>query len=98
MEGLGGLWAIFRPDLVGLRRQTGFVRDYLAFAGVGCSSFAGQRSWSSCLLFSSSLERRRTEERLAGRSWSSRCFWPAQPLLVGSEATPNCRMVFATAR
>ncbi|KAG5628812.1 hypothetical protein H5410_000529 [Solanum commersonii] len=24
-------------------------------------------------------ERRRERKRLAGRSWSSRCFWPAQP-------------------
>ncbi|KAH0680770.1 hypothetical protein KY284_021855 [Solanum tuberosum] len=41
-------------------------------------------------------------KRLAGRSWSSRCFWPARPSLAGennrSEAAPGCRLVFAAAR
>uniref|UniRef100_M1CET5 Uncharacterized protein n=1 Tax=Solanum tuberosum TaxID=4113 RepID=M1CET5_SOLTU len=41
----------------------GFVGEYLAFAGVGCSPLAGQSSWSCCLLFSSSLEGRRKRER-----------------------------------
>ncbi|KAH0658523.1 hypothetical protein KY289_027271 [Solanum tuberosum] len=41
-------------------------------------------------------------KRLASRSWSSRCFWPARLSLAGekngSEAPPGFRLVFTAAR
>ncbi|KAH0683152.1 hypothetical protein KY289_020904 [Solanum tuberosum] len=47
-----------RVSLLLLSSLMGFVGDYLAFAGVGCSPLACQSSCSCCL----SLERRRREK------------------------------------
>ncbi|KAH0730584.1 hypothetical protein KY289_001772 [Solanum tuberosum] len=76
-----------------LSSSMGFAGDYLAFAGVGCSLVRAANAAVCCCRphWSGGEERK----RIAGRSWSSHCFWTARPSLAGekngSEAAPGCR-------
>ncbi|KAG5617424.1 hypothetical protein H5410_017248 [Solanum commersonii] len=65
-----------------------FAGAYLAFAGVGCSP----KLLSVVHILAGAKETRERSSPFAGRSWSSRSFWPAQPSLAGSEAAPGCRI------